>query len=279
MAVDGFGAAADHAGLSGLDVGDPHPQYAYTAQGLAAARPAQPVRAGVRYLATDTGVESMSDGSAWHDLAKGVHTHPYAAALTSTQEYVTRYNPPDGNTAPSSYPSGLSHGGATSGAAGWPTGFGWGIHITRREGTEVTQTLYSHFGVAVSRRYSNSATPNVWSAWVGDGAWVALTLASGVAQYGSVYYNAAMRKDMMGYVHFRGLITAQASGTLFTLPVGYRLANPNGATAQSLMHFNMRVNSATQEGGVRANGEVYGNVGAAGQWLDLCSIPAFLAEA
>lgn len=85
MAVDGFGAAADHAALSGLEVGDPHPQYALPLQGLASARPVQPVRAGVRYYSTDTGVESMSDGSAWHDLAMADAYLPVTAKAADSE--------------------------------------------------------------------------------------------------------------------------------------------------------------------------------------------------
>lgn len=79
MATDAYGAAADHAGLSGLTVGDPHTQYTRTLWGLAAARPGQPVREGTRYLATDTSVETVSTGSAWISTAVVVHTHDYAA--------------------------------------------------------------------------------------------------------------------------------------------------------------------------------------------------------
>lgn len=87
MATDAYGAAADHAGLSGLTVGDPHLQYTRTMWGLASARPAQPIREGTRYLATDTQDETISTGSAWISAAVVVHTHDYAATGHTHTQY------------------------------------------------------------------------------------------------------------------------------------------------------------------------------------------------
>lgn len=90
MATDAYGAAADHAGLSGLSVGDPHTQYTRTLWGLAADRPGQPVREGTRYLATDTQAESISTGSAWISAAVVVHTHTQYADISVTSAW-TQY--------------------------------------------------------------------------------------------------------------------------------------------------------------------------------------------
>lgn len=68
MSTSGYGAAADHAALTGLTSGDPHTQYANWLQGPLAARPIQPVRAGVQYLATDSGLMYVSDGGQWRIL-------------------------------------------------------------------------------------------------------------------------------------------------------------------------------------------------------------------
>lgn len=88
MATTSFGGAARHGELADL-TSDQHPQYALPSQGLAAARPA-PTRAGMRYLATDTGVESMSNGSAWFDLAPTSHTHTQYADIAVTSAW-TQY--------------------------------------------------------------------------------------------------------------------------------------------------------------------------------------------
>lgn len=76
MATDSFGAAADHAGLSGLAVGDPHSQYTVTLQGTLANRPvATTQRAGTRYFAQDTKQEFIStggQGATWQDITDAV---------------------------------------------------------------------------------------------------------------------------------------------------------------------------------------------------------------
>lgn len=224
MATDAYGAAADHAALTGLTVGDPHSQYTITLQGTAAARPAQPVKATTRYVATDTGEEWVSTGSTWLTANPTVPT-----AVGATYQYVTQYNPPDGTTLPNVYPQGLSHGGIASGAAGWPTSFGWGRHVTERESTEVTQTAYSNFGIVVARRWANSGAPNVWSSWVGDAAWHNVgsagepAFANSWVNYGSTNAVAGFRKDALGWVTLQGLIKNGTAGQpAFTLPVGWR---------------------------------------------------------
>lgn len=84
MATNAYGAAADHAALSGLTVGDPHTQYANWQQGTFSVRPVQPVRAGVQFLATDTGVMYVSDGGAWRVLqAPGTSIQGTKAAIPS----------------------------------------------------------------------------------------------------------------------------------------------------------------------------------------------------
>jgi hypothetical protein len=78
VAVSGYGAAADHASLSGLPLGDPHTQYALSTFGTLATRPAQPVRAGARYFATDTLAEYLSDGLTWQQITVPAVTRRYA---------------------------------------------------------------------------------------------------------------------------------------------------------------------------------------------------------
>lgn len=70
MAVSQYGAAADHAALSGNNAGDPHPQYSMVLVGLAAGRPAAGtagLRTGTMYFATDTNFTTIYDGTTWRD--------------------------------------------------------------------------------------------------------------------------------------------------------------------------------------------------------------------
>ncbi len=56
--------------------------------------------------------------------------------------------------------------------------------------------------------------------------WQALAFSNGWSNYGSTFEPAAYRKDQLGNVHLRGLITrasaAPTSGPIGTLPAGYR---------------------------------------------------------
>lgn len=68
MGVSQYGAAADHAALSGNSEGDPHRQYSMVLVGLASARPAPGtagMRPGTTYVATDTHVQTVYDGATW----------------------------------------------------------------------------------------------------------------------------------------------------------------------------------------------------------------------
>jgi hypothetical protein len=59
-----------------------------------------------------------------------------------------------------------------------------------------------------------------------DPAWIAPTLLNSWANYGAGFMGVGYRKDMMGYVHLRGLISGGSplTSNMFILPVGYRPA-------------------------------------------------------
>jgi hypothetical protein len=83
MATSAYGAAADHAALSGLTSGDPHTQYANTGQGTAALRPVQPVRAGYYYWASDEQNLYRSDGANWFLITEQPAKFTFARAFLS----------------------------------------------------------------------------------------------------------------------------------------------------------------------------------------------------
>jgi len=103
-------------------------------------------------------------------------------------------------------------------------------------------------------------------------AWIAPTLNPGwqnyTVLYGGDFNGAGFCKDIIGFVHLRGLIaSALSSGVAFSLPVGYR---PSGTGI-----YAARVLGATGRVDVRPNGEVYG-ADVAG-WVSLDGI-TFRAE-
>lgn len=93
------------------------------------------------------------------------------------------------------------------------------------------------------------------------------------------YLNARFRKDGDGYVHMQGLVEAGAANTVvFTLPAGYRPANPEVAPlTYAAMHFALGVSGSpgVAQGYVRFDGGVAAPVTA---WTDLSGVPPFLAE-
>lgn len=90
MSTSGYGAAADHQALTGLTAGDPHTQYARSDQGLLAARPAQPVRAGFTYYATDAGAYYRSDGGTWVLLGPSIDTNAYPSTRQFARLFLAR---------------------------------------------------------------------------------------------------------------------------------------------------------------------------------------------
>ena len=214
MAVDGFGAAADHAALSGLTVGDPHPQYTITLQGLAAARPAQPVKQGTRYVASDTAEESISTGSSW-------------ITLPLNKEYVSYYVAADANVAPRSYPEGVSRSYFAQGTAGFPAGAYWSVVETIRFGNDVRQTAYEvDTSARVYARTANSAA-NSWYSWVvqaEDTGWKTPTMQNGWVEYSGSY--PIRYRRINGVIHLKGLLkNGSIQNTAFNLPAGYRPAH------------------------------------------------------
>lgn len=229
MAVDGYGSAADHAALSGLTVGDPHTQYALPLQGLASARPAQPVRAGTRYLATDTGVESMSDGGAWRENTPRSMLHS-GPLFTPTA--------PQSSAPITEYPTGLSHR-AHNNADGstWP-GTGYVQVTTLRYSGGTTghdrdyQEAVDHGGKVYRRKWSTSGTP-AWLPWqqvqfVENSGWIEITsFLNGATTYQAGLGNAwtPRYRRVNGIVYVAGLVNTGATTIplhVLTLPAGFR---------------------------------------------------------
>lgn len=235
MATDAFGAAADHASLSGLLAGDPHTQYASHTQGTYAQRPAQPVRLGARFYATDIHVEFVSDGSAWQVSTAASNAIINPTAATGTSEYLANFSPTDANTLPQSYPTGLSRTYFVSSTVGLPVGGSWSLAETLRVGTDVTQTLWNITGTGIWRRYAYSVG-NAWLPWSqlhatagpADSAWHIVGAAGEpaflngwLAYVGG--YQPRFRKLADGMVSVQGILKSGTMGSsAWTMPVGYR---------------------------------------------------------
>lgn len=108
------------------------------------------------------------------------------------------------------------------------------------------------------------------------GSWETPTLLNSWTNFGGAYATAAYRKDSLGVVHLRGLITGgtkTATTVLFNLPSGYR-------PAADLM-FATSVDNGSWAGfgsfNVKSNGDVMLRVAGSGPWISLdgCS---FLAD-
>lgn len=107
--------------------------------------------------------------------------------------------------------------------------------------------------------------------------WVSLTYVNGWVDYGAPYYSGQYMKDSNGFVHFRGLIKGGTSGDIATMPTGYRLA-PNGGTTHAMMHFPIRTGDGLNTAHLHADGRLT-SAYFGPNWVDLSSVPAYLAEA
>lgn len=69
----------------------------------------------------------------------------------------------------------------------------------------------------------------------GGGSWITPTMLNGWVNYDTSWASAGYYKDSLGIVHLRGLVkNGTAGSTIFTVPAGYRIAQPShGATASN----------------------------------------------
>jgi hypothetical protein len=213
-------------------LGDPHTLYTRTLWGTFAQLPAQPVREGTRYIATDQSfTEYVSTGSLWAVSNSAQN----ALARTSTQqnEYVNQFTPTDANVPPRSYPEGVSRSYFPNAMAGWPGA--WANILTIRYGTDVRQIGWDITNGTVRSRWAASAS-NTWSAWQTDsedtgwqnvngginfqGTWQQY---AGQTALGSEWTCRYRRKN--GIVYMEGLTrstTTAYTNPILTLPAGYR---------------------------------------------------------
>lgn len=253
MPTSAYGSAADHQGLTGLTAGDPHTQYANWQQGLFSARPIQPVRAGIQYLATDTGVLYVSSGGAWatvlgksdtqvsRDLAQsslsggGLVTWDGSnlkwsarfiaisvgrGSQWTTDGYTEIAMPTNGTVIPGYGGS----GSVTVTANGIPFGAWQALYWIRTVGGafnagSFAMVLYTPTDFAVPSNWIYIAGQNADDGRLKLGTgeildfWHAPTFANSWINYNAGFAPAGYRKDAAGYVRLRGLV---ASGTMST---------------------------------------------------------------